>query len=405
MSRIAWLADLPVAERTVLLRADLNVPMYADPNGQRVITDDGRIRASIPTIDYLTGQGARVVILAHLGRPAGTADESLSLRPVAARLSELLAEPVTMADDVCGDSARSVVANLCEGEVAVLENVRFDPRETSKDEAQRAELAAQWAQLGDCFVSDGFGVVHRDQASVTELARMLPHAAGLLVQREAEVFTALLSDPQRPYTVVLGGSKVSDKLAVIKNLLDRVDRLIVGGGMCFTFLVAQGHEVGKSLVELDQIDTVVGLLKQAEADGVELVLPTDLVVASEFSATADVLVVSVAEGVPTGWMGLDIGPESAAAFARLVESSKTVVWNGPMGVFELTPFAGGTRAVGEALTRVNGMSVIGGGDSAAAIRLLNIDEFAITHISTGGGASLEFLEGRTLPGLAVLEET
>ncbi len=396
------LNDLAVSGRTVLLRADFNVPLEEDPGGFMVITDDGRIRAALPTIQTLASQGAKVVILAHLGRPKGEAVESLSLRPIAARLSELLDAPVVMADDVAGDSARSVITGLQPGDVALLENVRFDPRETSKDVHERTALASAWASLGDCFVSDGFGVVHREQASVTELAALLPHSAGLLVAREAEVFNALLTDPARPYTVVLGGSKVSDKLGVIENLLTRVDRLIIGGGMCFTFLLAQGFEVGSSLVETDQLDRVAGFIATAQETGVDLVLPTDLVIADAFSADAQVEVVPVAAGVPEGWMGLDIGPDSAARFAQLVEESQTVVWNGPMGVFEMEPFAGGTRAVGEALTRVTGMSVVGGGDSAAAIRLMGIDESMISHVSTGGGASLEFLEGRTLPGLAVL---
>jgi len=387
----------------VLLRADLNVPLDTDADGNRVITDDGRIRASLPTIEALTSQGARVVVLAHLGRPKGEYNEALSLRPVAARLSELLPVPVAMADDVCGPSAKSVVASLASGEVALLENVRFDPRETSKDVGERTSLASQWAALGDCFVSDGFGVVHREQASVTELAQLLPHAAGLLVAREAEVFHGLLNDPQRPYTVVLGGSKVSDKLGVIANLLTQVDRLLIGGGMCFTFLAAAGHEVGASLVELDQLETVRGLREQAAERGVELVLPTDLVIADKFAADAATEVVTVEQGVPQGWMGLDIGPQTAVAFSELVRSSRTVVWNGPMGVFEMAPFAGGTRAVAQALAEVDGMSVVGGGDSAAAIRLLGIDESSISHVSTGGGASLEFLEGRTLPGLKALE--
>ncbi|MGV1036869.1 MAG: phosphoglycerate kinase [Candidatus Nanopelagicales bacterium] len=403
MSPLVGLADLPVAGRTVLLRADLNVPLDTDADGNRIITDDGRIRASLPTIEALTRQGARVVVLAHLGRPKGEYNEALSLRPVAARLSELLPVPVAMADDVCGTSARSVVEGLAPGEVALLENVRFDARETSKDVGERTTLASQWAALGDCFVSDGFGVVHREQASVTELAQLLPHAAGLLVAREAEVFHGLLNNPKRPYTVVLGGSKVSDKLGVISNLLTQVDRLLIGGGMCFTFLAAAGHEVGASLVELDQLEIVRGLREQAAERGVELVLPTDLVIADKFAADAAIEVVTVDQGVPPGWMGLDIGPQTAIAFAQLVRSSHTVVWNGPMGVFEMAPFAGGTRAVAQALTQVEGMSVVGGGDSAAAIRLLGIDESSISHVSTGGGASLEFLEGRTLPGLKALE--
>ncbi|HAM21311.1 MAG TPA: phosphoglycerate kinase [Actinobacteria bacterium] len=405
MSPVVSLSDLAVSGRTVLLRADFNVPLDTDSAGNRVITDDGRIRAALPTIQSLTSQGAKVVVLAHLGRPKGMVDEALSLRPVAARLSELLGTPVVMADDVCGDSAKSVVAKLRDGEVALLENVRFDPRETSKDIAERTALASVWASLGDCFVSDGFGVVHREQASVTELPQLLPHAAGLLVAREAEVFNTLITDPARPYTVVLGGSKVSDKLGVIENLIGKVDRLLIGGGMCFTFLVAQGYRVGSSLVEADQVEVVKGFLADARERGVDLVLPTDLVIADAFAADANNEVVSVEAGVPEGWMGLDIGPESAARFAQLIEESETVVWNGPMGVFEMAPFAAGTRAVGEALTRVDGMSVVGGGDSAAAVRLLGIDETRISHISTGGGASLEFLEGRTLPGLAVLAKS
>ena len=279
MSPVVSLADLAVSGRTVLLRADFNVPLDTDANGHRFITDDGRIRAALPTIQSLTSQGAKVVILAHLGRPKGQVDEALSLRPIAARLSELLGGRVVMADDVCGDSAKSVVSHLGDGEVALLENVRFDPRETSKDVAERTALASVWASLGDCFVSDGFGVVHREQASVTELPQLLPHAAGLLVAREAEVFNTLITDPARPYTVVLGGSKVSDKLGVIANLIGKVDRLLIGGGMCFTFLVAQGYQVGSSLVEADQVEVVKGFLADARERGVDLVLPTDLVIA------------------------------------------------------------------------------------------------------------------------------
>lgn len=405
MSPVVSLADLAVSGRTVLLRADFNVPLEADSDGTQVITDDGRIRAAIPTIESLTSQGAKVVVLAHLGRPKGQVAPDLSLRPIGARLSELLGQPVATAADVCGESAHAVVAALEPGGVALLENVRFDPRETSKDVTERTALAAVWAAMADCYVSDGFGVVHREQASVTELPQLLPHAAGLLVAREAEVFSTLISNPQRPYTVVLGGSKVSDKLGVIKNLITKVDRLLIGGGMCFTFLVAQGYQVGDSLVEADQIDAAAGFIEEAAARGVELVLPTDLVIADAFSVDAETRTVSIADGVPAGWMGLDIGPQSAQHFAALVEGSATVVWNGPMGVFEMLPFSAGTRAVGEALTRVDGMTVVGGGDSAAAIRLLGIDESAISHISTGGGASLEFLEGRTLPGLAALAKS
>lgn len=401
MSPVVSLSDLPVSGRTVLLRVDFNVPLET-VDGLPVITDDGRIRAALPTIEALLADGARVVILAHLGRPNGHYNEELSLRPVAARLSELLDRPVTIADDVCGESAHAVVERLRDGDVAMLENVRFDPRETSADVADRSALAAVWAAMGDCYVSDGFGVLHRAQASVTELPQLLPHAAGLLVAREAEVFAALLADPERPYTVVLGGSKVSDKLGVIDNLLDRVDGLLIGGGMCFTFLAAQGYEVGNSLVEPDQFDTVRGFMQRAADNEVDLILPSDLVIADAFSADANIKTVSVKKGVPEGWMGLDIGPQTSVVFAAAVEASKTVVWNGPMGVFEMAPFAGGTRAVAEALTRMDGMSVVGGGDSAAAVRILSIAESEISHVSTGGGASLEFLEGRTLPGLAAL---
>jgi len=400
---VARLADLDVAGKVVLLRADFNVPLDTDADGATIITDDRRIRSSVPTIKALTDRGARVAILAHLGRPKGEVVPRLSLRPVAARLSELLGQPVAVADDVCGPSAAATIASLSDGQVAVLENVRFDPRETSKDPDVRTELASQWAAMGDVFVSDGFGVVHRNQASVTELAALLPHAAGLLVEKEAHVFSTLLTDPARPYTVVLGGSKVSDKLGVIKNLLARVDRLLIGGGMCFTFLAAEGYSVGNSILEADQIDTVKGFLQDAKDRGIELVLPTDLVITQEFSEAEPIQVVQVVDGVPDGWMALDIGPDTAAHFAQLVEASKTVVWNGPMGVFEMAPFAAGTIAVAQALTKVDGMSVVGGGDSAAAIQILGIDESLIGHISTGGGASLEFLEGRTLPGIAVLE--
>ncbi len=400
MSRLVGLDDLDVAGRTVLLRSDLNVPLDGT-----TITDDGRIKGALPTIRVLRERGARVVILAHLGRPGGRPNPDLSLAPVGVRLGELLNIPVAVAQDVVGPSAHAVVAGMQDGDVALLENVRFDARETSKDRDERHALAEEFAALGDCYVGDGFGVVHRDQASVTELPALLPHAAGLLVERETAVFDSLLSEPARPYTVVLGGSKVSDKLGVIKNLLGRVDRLLIGGGMCFTFLAAQGHKIGGSLFEADQVENVRGFIQQAAEGNVELVLPVDVVIAQEVSEESASRVVGVGDGIPDGWMGLDIGPESAAAFSRLVETSHTVVWNGPMGVFEVAQFAAGTKAVAEAMTRVDGTSVVGGGDSAAAVRLLGIDEGAISHISTGGGASLEFLEGRTLPGLDVLRRT
>lgn len=395
--------DLAVAGRRVLVRADFNVPLDTAPDGTRTITDDGRIRAALPTIQDLRERGARVVLVAHLGRPGGQVSEEQSLRPVADRLGSLLGTEVVLADDVTGPSARAASHALTDGDVVLLENVRFDPRETSKDPAERAALAAELAALADLFVSDGFGVVHREQASVTDVARALPAAAGRLVLRETEVFTALLANPEHPYVVVLGGSKVSDKLAVIENLLNRVDRLLIGGGMCFTFLAAQGHRVGSSLLEPDLLDTVRDLLAAATARGTEIVLPVDLVVATALRADAEHKVVGV-DAIQDGWMGLDIGPRTCELFAERLKGARTVVWNGPMGVFELPPFAAGTKAVADAITEVAGLSVVGGGDSAAAVRLLGVDESGFSHISTGGGASLEFLEGRTLPGITVLEE-
>jgi phosphoglycerate kinase len=394
---IRGIADLDVAGRTVLVRSDLNVPL--DGN---VITDDGRIVASVPTIKALTDLGAKVVVLAHLGRPKGMADPKYSLAPAAKRLGELLHKSVTLVPVVSGPTAIAAVANASAGEVLMLENVRFDPRETSKDKSERLALAKEWATLGDIFVSDGFGVVHREQASVTELALELPHAAGYLVETEAKVFSKVLSDPDRPYVVVLGGSKVSDKLGVIENLIKTVDRLVVGGGMCFTFLAAAGHEVGSSLLETDQVSVVADLVNRAKAAGVEIVIPLDVVVADKFAADAQTKVVS-ADQIPDGWMGLDIGPKTIELFTAALSDAKTIIWNGPMGVFEMPAFANGTKAIATAITKVNGTTVVGGGDSAAAVRLLGIPESGFTHISTGGGASLEYLEGKTLPGLAVLE--
>ncbi len=401
------LDDLEVAGRTVLVRADFNVPMADGPDGPddvKVITDDGRIRAALPTLTFLRDAGAKVVVIAHLGRAKGEPVPELTLQPVADRLSELLDADVEVADDITGPQAQALVAALEPGDVLLLENIRFDARETSKVASEREELAAELAALADVYVSDGFGVVHRNQASVTDVARRLPNAAGRLVHKEATVFGGLLADPARPYVVVLGGSKVSDKLGVIGNLISRVDRLLIGGGMAFTFLAAQGHPVGTSLLEADQIPTVQGFIEQAAAAGVELLLPVDVVVADAFSADAATQVVD-ADAIPDGWMGLDIGPRSAALFAASISDAATVVWNGPMGVFEFEPFAGGTRAVAQAMVASEAMTVVGGGDSAAAIRLLGLDESAFSHISTGGGASLEFLEGKTLPGIAVLEET
>jgi phosphoglycerate kinase len=396
---IETLGDL--AGKTVLVRCDFNVPLSGS-----TITDDGRIRASLPTIQHLLSSGAAVIVMSHLGRPVGVPDSALSLAPVASRLDELLGATVHFASDTVGPSATALREALQPGEVLVLENLRFDPRETSKVDAERAEFAALLTSGVDAFVSDGFGVVHRKQASVFETAQSVPSAAGLLVAGETDVLRRLTTDTQRPYTVVLGGSKVSDKLGVIEHLLPRVDRLLIGGGMVFTFLKALGHPIGSSLCELDRLDTVTAYLAQAKELGVDIVLPTDVVVASAFAADADVVVTSIdgIENTPfgTAGLGLDIGPETARHFASLIGSSRTVFWNGPMGVFEMEAFAAGTRAVAEALTTVDGLAVVGGGDSAAAVRALGFDEAAFGHISTGGGASLEFLEGKSLPGLEVL---
>ncbi|WP_214370411.1 phosphoglycerate kinase [Pseudonocardia sp. H11422] len=389
MKTVADLIDEGVAGRTVLLRADLNVPL--DDAGN--ITDDGRIRASVPTIQELSGAGAQVIVTAHLGRPKLGPDPALSLAPVAARLGELLGAPVRLVH--LGGEAPGLAA----GDVVLLENIRFDPRETSKNADERAALADELVALtgeNGAFVSDGFGVVHRKQASVYDVAQDLPAYAGQLVQAEVGVLSRLAGDPQRPYVVVLGGSKVSDKLGVITALLPRVDAVLVGGGMCFTFLKALGHGVGDSLLEADQIETCRRFLESGK-----IVLPTDVVVADRFAADAETAVVG-ADAIPDGRLGLDIGPESVARFAEALEGAATVFWNGPMGVFEMAPFASGTRGVAEAVTKA-GTSVVGGGDSAAAVRALGLDESAYSHISTGGGASLEYLEGKSLPGLSVLE--
>ncbi|MGW5365931.1 phosphoglycerate kinase [Actinopolymorpha pittospori] len=381
--------------KRVLVRSDLNVPLDGDK-----ITDDGRIRASVPTIRALSHKGARVVVTAHLGRPKGEPDPRYSLGPVAGRLSELLGAPVAFATDLVGESAQATVDGLQDGQVALLENVRFDARETSKDDAERGALADELAAFADAFVSDGFGAVHRKHASVYDVARRLPHAAGGLVLAEVDVLRRLTEDPERPYAVVLGGAKVSDKLGVIENLLGKADMLLIGGGMVFTFLAAQGHEIGKSLLEADQIETVKGYLAQA---GDRIVLPVDVVAATAVSGDADHDVVSV-DSIPADRLGLDIGPESARLFADRLAGARTIFWNGPMGVSEIPAFAEGTRAVADALTKVDGLSVVGGGDSAAAVRSLGFAEDAFGHISTGGGASLEYLEGKTLPGIAVLED-
>jgi phosphoglycerate kinase len=382
----------------VLIRCDLNVPL----DGQ-TITDDGRVRASLPTLNQLREAGAKTIVLAHLGRPKGQVNPKYSLAPAAARLSELLGTDVKLAKDVVGPSAKQTVADLADGDVAMLENVRYEPGEESKDDAERGVLADAYAALGDVFVSDGFGVVHRKQASVYDLAKRLPSAAGSLVKAEVEVLEQLTTNPKRPYVVVLGGAKVSDKLAVIANLIKTADKLVIGGGMVFTFLAAQGFEVGKSLLEQDQIEAVRGYLNDAAASGIQIVLPFDIVVAPEFAADAPPTVVP-ADAIPSDQVGLDIGPESSRVFASVIRSARTVFWNGPMGVAEWASFAAGTKAVAQGLTEVNGLSVVGGGDSAAAVRDLGFADSDFDHISTGGGASLEYLEGKTLPGLAVLNE-
>lgn len=399
MKTLADLGDL--RGRRVLVRSDLNVPLDGE-----TITDDGRIRASLPTITRLVEEGARVVVCAHLGRPKGEPDSRYSLAPVAARLGELLGTEVAFATDTVGASAREVVAGLGDGRVAVLENLRFNAGETSKDEGERGAFADALASLADAYVSDGFGVVHRAQASVYDIVTRLPAAVGGLVQTEVEVLRRLTSDPTRPYAVVLGGAKVSDKLGVIDNLLGTADRLLIGGGMVFTFLRAQGHEVGKSLLEEDQLDVVREYLERAERDGVEIVLPTDVVAATGFAADADHEVVA-ADAIPADRMGLDIGPDSGRLFAEKLLDCRTVFWNGPMGAFEMEPFAAGTASVAGALadvTRTGALTVIGGGDSAAAVRQLGFADDDFSHISTGGGASLEYLEGKDLPGLSVFEQ-
>jgi phosphoglycerate kinase len=386
-----------VSGRRVLLRADLNVPLDKDTGA---ITDDGRIRASLPTLQALRDGGARVIVTAHLGRPKGAPDPQYSLAPVAARLSELLGAPVPLAGDVAGADAAAQAAALEDGGVLLVENVRFEAAETSKDDAERGRLADRLAALADVYVDDAFGAVHRKHASVFDVAERLPHYAGRLVARELDVLTRLTTDPERPYVVVLGGSKVSDKLAVIEALLPKVDRLLIGGGMCFTFLVAQGHGVGKSLLEADQVDTCRRLLAEA-AD--KIVLPVDVVCAPEFSADVETTVVPVSE-IPDDQLGLDVGPRTVELFGTELGGARTVFWNGPMGVFELAPFQEGTRGVAAAVGAVDGLSVVGGGDSAAAVRQLGLDEASYGHISTGGGASLEYLEGRDLPGLSVLAD-
>jgi 3-phosphoglycerate kinase len=402
--------DLEVGGRTVLVRADLNVPLEntgGSPPGQHRITDDGRIRASLPTIRDLLRRGAAVIVCAHLGRPKGDdyaarAAAGPSLRPVAGRLAELLGQQVTLATDVAGESARVIASTMATGEVALLENVRFEPAETSKDDQVRGELAGRLAALADLYVGDGFGAVHRKHASVYDTPLMLPHAAGQLVLAEVAVLRQLTTGPARPYVVVLGGAKVSDKLAVIGNLVGRADRLLIAGGMAYTFLAAQGRQVGDSILQAEQIPQVTRALADADKAGVDVVLPVDHVVADRFAADAEPEVIHGPD-IPDGKMGLDIGPATRELFARKLADARTVFWNGPPGVFEFPAFAAGTLAVAEAISHVTGLTVVGGGDSAAAVRHLNLPADAFTHISTGGGASLEYLEGRELPGLAALE--
>ena len=389
-------ADLDVGGKRVFLRCDLNVPLK-----DGVIKDDGRIKASLPTIQLLLAKGARIVIAAHLGRPKGESKPELSLAPVAQRLSELLGQPVQFNAHVVGDVVSDAAASLLPGEILLLENIRFSAAETSKDEAERQVLAKQLAALADVYVGDGFGAVHRKHASVYDLPKLLPHAAGLLVSAEVEVLKKLTLNPTRPYGVVLGGAKVSDKLGVIENLLNKVDVLAIGGGMVFTFLAAQGKEIGTSLVEAQMIDVVKEIIASAQSKGVTLVLPSDIVVAPAFASESAPTLVDV-DAIPADQMGLDIGPVSAAAFAHEIEKCATVFWNGPMGVFEFANFAAGTKTVATALTKVSGISVVGGGDSAAAVRALGFADSDFGYISTGGGASLEYLEGKELPGLQAL---
>ncbi len=401
MKSVRDLGDL--RGKRVVIRCDFNVPLEGD-----TITDDGRIRAALPTLKTLTEAGARVVVLAHLGRPKGEVNPKYSLAPVAKRLGELLGREVPLATDVVGENAKAVVDALEDGDIALLENVRYEPAEESKDDAARAELAEKYAAFGDIFVSEGFGVMHRKQASVYDVANLLPNAAGELVKAEVDVLSRLTTDPERPFVVVLGGAKVADKLAVIDNLLKVADTLIIGGGMAYTFLAAKGYEVGTSLLDESNLETCKGYLETAEAAGKKILLPVDVRVAEgmDFDArtvNGDVTVVA-ADAMPSDQMGLDIGPESEKLFADEIAGAKTVFWNGPMGVFEIEELAGGTKAVAKALTEVDGLSVVGGGDSAAAVREFGYADDDFGHISTGGGASLEYLEGKTLPGVAVLED-
>jgi phosphoglycerate kinase len=397
------LEQIELSNQRVILRADLNAPLKVDSNGQMQITDDGRLKASVSTIELLIKKNAKIIILAHLGRPKGERKPELSLKPIAKRLSELLNKKIEFVEDLNEPNLKNKIDALNTGEILMIENIRFEKDETSKDPAERNRLAQKIAQLGDFFVIDGFGVVHREQASVTDIARLLPSAAGKLVEAEQKAFDKVLNNPERPYVVVLGGSKVSDKLGVIKNLINKVDLLLIGGGMAFTFLKANGFEVGQSLLEQDRIEEVNQLMKVAQEKNVQIVLPVDVVISKELDGSSEVKTVDV-ENIPSDQKGLDIGPKTIELFSSKLNQAKTVVWNGPMGVFEVKQFSNGTKEIAQKISELSAYTVVGGGDSAAAIRLLGLDESKFDHISTGGGASLELLEGKELPGLKVLEE-
>ncbi|MEY2827376.1 MAG: hypothetical protein RLZZ575_865 [Actinomycetota bacterium] len=397
------LEQIELSNQRVILRADLNAPLKVDSNGQMQITDDGRLKASVSTIELLIKKNAKIIILAHLGRPKGERKPELSLKPIAKRLSELLNKKIEFVEDLNEPNLKNKIDELNPSEILMIENIRFEKDETSKDPAERNRLAQKIAQFGDFFVIDGFGVVHREQASVTDIARLLPSAAGKLVEAEQKAFDKVLNNPERPYVVVLGGSKVSDKLGVIKNLINKVDLLLIGGGMAFTFLKAKGFEVGQSLLEQERIEEVNQLMKVAQEKNVQIVLPVDVVISKELDGSSEVKTVDV-ENIPSDQKGLDIGPKTIDLFSSKLNQAKTVVWNGPMGVFEVKEFSNGTKEIAQKISELSAYTVVGGGDSAAAIRLLGLDESKFDHISTGGGASLELLEGKELPGLKVLEE-
>ena len=397
------LEQIDLSNQRVLLRADLNAPLKVDSNGQMQITDDGRLKASVATIELLIKKNAKIIILAHLGRPKGERKPELSLKPIAKRLGELLNKPIAFVENLNDPELTTRIDSLNPGQILMLENIRYEKDETSKDQTERNRLAQKLAQLADFFVIDGFGVVHREQASVTDIARLLPSAPGKLVEAEQKAFDKVLKNPERPYVVVLGGSKVSDKLGVINNLINKVDLLLIGGGMAFTFLKAQGLEVGQSLLEIDRLDEVNKLMNLAKEKNVEIVLPVDVVISKELDGSSEVKTVEVAN-IPVDQKGLDIGLKTIELFKTKLNQAKTVVWNGPMGVFEVKQFSNGTKEIAQKISELSAYTVVGGGDSAAAIRLLGLDESKFDHISTGGGASLELLEGKELPGLKVLEE-